>query len=129
MNPAAEVVIGSQEPTEELNEAALAVRAAAEARRDAPMQRRNILSVQGCSGCGRPRKQRVQTPFGMRSIFSRLKMTLIPGVEYVDRTHPRSGPKARRFPARAPLCKSCRQVALGFPNQQAAEALTAAVAA
>lgn len=73
--------------------------------------RPNILTVQGCSGCGRPKQQRVKTPFGIRRIVNRLKMTRVPGVEAVEQLHPRHAPARRVFPVFAPLCKPCRKTA------------------
>lgn len=74
-------------------------------------KRPNILTVQGCSGCGRPRKMKVKTPLGVRRIISRLKMTRMPGVVAVLPPHASSSGMPRRASVHAPLCKSCRAAA------------------
>lgn len=76
-----------------------------------PVQRPNILTVQGCAGCSRPARVKVQTPFGVRTLHNRLKMTRIPGVVSVEARHPRSSPVERTYPTYAKLCKGCRRTA------------------
>lgn len=79
---------------------------------DTSTQRPGILAVQGCSGCNRPRRVRVNTPVGMRLVYTRLTMTRIPLVFAEEARHPRSAPVTRRYPVYAPLCKTCRQTAI-----------------
>jgi hypothetical protein len=80
--------------------------------------RPNILSVPQCSGCGRPRKEKIVTPFGTRSRFNRLKMTLVPGIVDVLPTQA-SGVMVRRRAVHAKLCKACRIVAFGSERTEA----------
>jgi hypothetical protein len=80
-----------------------------------PPTQRNILTVQGCSGCGRPRKQRIKTPFGTRVIVNRLKLTRVPASIAIatETLHPRRAPVTRTYSVLAPFCKTCRAQAQG----------------
>lgn len=71
---------------------------------------RSILTVQGCSGCRRPSVARIQTPFGVRKVRTRLKMTRLPGVVF-DLPRQASGNVPRSRQGYAPLCKTCRKEA------------------
>lgn len=74
--------------------------------------RPNILTVQGCAGCNRPARVRVETVFGrIQKVNLRLKMTRIPGAFTTVQRHPRRAPVARKYPVFAKLCKSCRKLA------------------
>jgi hypothetical protein len=73
---------------------------------------RSITAVQGCSGCGRPQRHRVKTPHGIRRVYNRLKMTLVPNVVGVQPPRGNQCPRPRKHPVYAPLCKSCRKTAL-----------------
>lgn len=97
--------------------------APAEPAPEAKTARRNILTVQGCSGCGRPRKQKVMTPFGVRTIHNRLKMTVVPAAIAIaqETLHPRRAPKTRTFTVLSPFCKECRKQALSAAAYDAAD--------
>lgn len=74
-------------------------------------KRPNILSVQGCAGCGQPERVKVQTPHGVRRWHNRLKLTVVPNVYATVQEHPRRAPVARQYPVFAKLCKGCRKTA------------------
>lgn len=74
-----------------------------------------VQRVRTCGGCNVPSKQKVKTPFGMRTIRRRMKMTRVPGVVGIECVHPRRAPKERRHHVYTPLCKTCRKLARGAP--------------